>query len=72
MLQNHFINDTKRSVRVTFNEKHNILIVHAHNEGFIPPNTIAMIVRDGDKEHSFTLKSTMGTSAALRIEVEDP
>lgn len=71
VLERHGLTDNEESVMVELNQKHNVIIIHAHNEGKIPPNTIAVIVKDGHNEEMFTLKSTMGTSAALKIDVEE-
>ncbi len=56
-----------RILKVEFTAKDNYLIVHAHNLGSIPPNTIAVSIVEGEEEQFFTLKSDMNTSAAIHI-----
>ena len=59
-----------RVFKVEFTAKDNYLIVHAHNLGSIPPNTIAVSIIQGEEEQFFTLKSNMNTSAAIHIKRE--
>lgn len=67
----HPLDVIPKTVKVEFTQRHNYLIIHALNEGLLPPNTIAVTVNDGQTEQLITLKSTMNTSAALKI-VYDP
>ena len=52
---------------VRFDQSENYLIVQAHNVGKIPPNTVALTIRDGDQERTITLRSELQTSAGLRL-----
>jgi hypothetical protein len=42
----------------------------AENLGMIPPNTAALIVRDGQKEYQLLLQSDFSKSATLKLKVK--
>lgn len=52
----------------------NELSMFAENLGMIPPNTAALIVRDGQKEYQLLLQSDFSKSATLKLKVkkQDP
>ena len=70
VVKEHPLDAIPKTVKVEFNQRNNYLIVHALNEGYIPPNTIAITIKDGVVEHLITLKSSMEESAALKIVYE--
>lgn len=45
----------------------NILVIHAVNEGRIPPNTYEILVFDGFSERKIELKSDLKSSAAIKF-----
>ncbi|MCB9263435.1 MAG: WD40 repeat domain-containing protein [Lewinellaceae bacterium] len=47
--------------------KDNFLAIYAHNEGKIPPNTIAVSVSDGNIAERTTLRSDLKTSASMYL-----
>ncbi len=67
VFRNYCLKGTPRILKVELLPTDNYMIVHAHNLGSIPPNTIAIAVKDGDREQVFTLKSTIGKSGAIYI-----
>jgi WD40 repeat protein len=71
IVNNYKLDGKPRILKVELAPKDNYMIVHAHNLGSIPPNTIAVAIKDGNREQVFTLKSTMGTSAAIYIKREE-
>jgi hypothetical protein len=48
----------------------NELSMFAENLGMIPPNTAALIVRDGQKEYQLLLQSDFSKSATLKLKVK--
>ena len=67
ILEKHLLDGNKKILPVTFDSPKNYLVIHAENEGKVPPNTIAVMVRDGEIEKTITLKSNLKTSAALSL-----
>lgn len=51
-------------------EEENILVLHAENEGKVPPNTAMLTVYDGSEYRRLSLKSDMVTSGAIRFRLE--
>lgn len=70
LLKNYGLDAEPKVLKVEFTAKDNYLIIHAHNLGSIPPNTIAVSVVEGEEEQFFTLKSDMGVSAAIHVKLE--
>lgn len=67
VIKKHQLDAVPKKLKVELTSRHNYLIVHAHNEGYIPPNTIAITIRSGREERLVTLKSDLNTSAGLKI-----
>lgn len=68
ILKDYTLTDERITVSLTCRtEGENVLILHAENEGEIPPNTAAIRVYDGKRTKMFTLSSDMDTSGALKI-----
>ncbi len=65
-----------RSIKVNLQLDHsrefNELSMFAENLGMIPPNTAALIVRDGQKEFQLLLQSDFSKSATLKLKVKKP
>jgi hypothetical protein len=67
-----------RSIKVNLQldptKEFNELSMFAENLGMIPPNTAALIVRDGQKEYQLLLQSDFSKSATLKLKVkkQDP
>jgi hypothetical protein len=65
-----------RSVKINLqldpNREFNELSMFAENLGMIPPNTAALIVRDGQKEYQLLLQSDFSKSATLKLKVKKP
>lgn len=67
ILEKHLLDGNRKVLPVTFKTTKNFLVIHAENEGKVPPNTVAVTVRDGTVEKTITLKSNLKTSAALSL-----
>ncbi|OYY22327.1 MAG: hypothetical protein B7Y15_09070 [Bacteroidetes bacterium 24-39-8] len=65
-----------RSVKINLqldpNREFNELSMFAENLGMIPPNTAALIVRDGQKVYQLMLQSDLSKSATLKLKVKKP
>ena len=67
-----------RSIKVNIQldptKEFNELSMFAENLGMIPPNTAALILRDGQKEYQLLLQSDFSKSATLKLKVkkQDP
>lgn len=63
-----------RSIKVNLHldptKEFNELSMFAENLGMIPPNTAALIVRDGQKEYQLLLQSDLSKSATLKLKVK--
>jgi len=67
VLKEYTISRNKKILELQVTQADNYLIAHAHNEGRIPPNTIAIEVESHNQRKSYRLRSNMNTSAALRV-----
>ena len=60
----------KRSVTTTLsNDGYNYIILFAHNEGTIPPNTAALSVNDGTSTQDLIVSANLSTNGAYNIVV---
>lgn len=57
----------KKSVKVKLKRGNNLIIMYAHNEGRVSPNTAAVAIKEGRKEKNLTLNSNLRTCAALNV-----
>lgn len=48
---------------------YNYVLLYAHNEGSIPPNTCTISIDDGDVSEEFVLRSNLLTNGAVNIVV---
>jgi len=67
ILENHLITKRKHTFKATLKEGDNDFVLYALNLGKYPPNTAAISVFDGKKEHIVIIKSDMKNSGAIRI-----
>ncbi len=60
----------KLNLHLDPNKEFNELSMFAENLGMTPPNTAALIVRDGQKEYQLLLQSDFSKSATLKLKVK--
>lgn len=58
---------SKKSVSATLNKGYNYVLLYAHNEGDVSPNTAALSVDDGSGEQEITLSANLSTNAAYNV-----
>ena len=65
------LSGSKRSYRVQLNRSgYSYILLYAHNEGSIPPNTAAVSIDDGYYEQTLVLSADLSTNGAYNIVVE--
>ena len=69
VLHNHKLSHSKKKVKLQLNKGENILIMYAHNEGSIKPNSAAIVVKTRFKKYKLILNSTMGSNAIINLEL---
>jgi hypothetical protein len=68
VLSNYTLTGTKRSISVTLdNNGYNYVLLYAHNEGSIPPNTAALSIDDGTGEQDLVLSANLSSCGAYNI-----
>lgn len=68
VLQNYGLRAQKKILELELVPgRDNVLILHAENEGLIPPNTAAIGIKDDEKTKYFILRSDLQSSAAIRL-----
>ncbi len=67
LLENYRVTKAKRAFNVELNQNLNFLILHAEDLGEITPNTVAVAIDDGVKEHILILSSNLRESGAVMI-----
>jgi hypothetical protein len=67
ILRKHGLVRERKIVTAPLRQRNNYLIIHAHNLGSVPPNTIAVVINDGSRRRMVTLRSDEGKSAAIRL-----
>lgn len=67
ILRKHGLVRERKIVTAPLRQRNNYLIIHAHNLGSVPPNTIAVVINDGARRRMVTLRSDEGKSAAIRL-----
>lgn len=70
VLENYTLTAAKKSIRVNLNQINNYLIMFAHNEGTISPNTAAISIKSGNSEKILSLQSTMNKCGSINIKVQ--
>ncbi|MCS4433070.1 hypothetical protein [Aquiflexum gelatinilyticum] len=48
---------------------YNYVLLYAHNEGSLPPNTCTILINDGEVDEEFELRSDLSTNGAVNIVV---
>ncbi len=67
VLNHYALKRHKKTIRVKLDRTDNYIIIHAHNEGSISPNTLALSLIDGGELHQYSLNSNMKKSGALKV-----
>jgi len=67
LMENYRVSKRKWSLPVKINEGDNYLILHAEDLGEIQPNTVAVSIDDGYKEHRIIICSNLNESGAILI-----
>lgn len=67
ILENYTLKKEKYIIELDLVEGVNTFVLHALNLGKIRPNTAALIVDDGEKQHRIILQSTLKKSGTLQI-----
>ncbi|MBI3511598.1 MAG: hypothetical protein HY064_13130 [Bacteroidetes bacterium] len=57
----------KKSFRIELDPGDNYLVMYAENLGTVPPNTAAVIIKDGWRKRRMALESDKGKSGAVKI-----
>jgi hypothetical protein len=70
ILKEYTLTKSKKEIVINLPQQLNILVFHAENLGRIPPNTTAILVKDGKKEQKTTLNSNKGSSEAIGISIK--
>ena len=70
VLDNHMLNHTKKKVKIKLKEGENTLIMYAHNEGSIKPNSAAIIVKSRFKKYKLILNATVNSNAVVHLVLE--
>lgn len=68
VVQNYTLTGTKKDFPVTLNRSgYSYVVLYAHNEGSIPPNTAALSINDGVSEKNIILSADLTTNGAYNI-----
>jgi hypothetical protein len=67
ILEKYKLKKGRKLIEVTLQDGDNEIIMHAHNEGKIPPNTAAIFIIDGNKKHHLVINSDLETSGVLKL-----
>ncbi len=67
ILHNFKVSKHKKMIPVTLKKEENILILHAEDLGDIPPNTVAVSVKDGKKLTTLVMNSNLKESGGVLI-----
>ena len=67
ILHNFKVSKRKKMIPVTLKKEENILILHAEDLGDIPPNTVAVSVKDGKKLTTLVMNSNLKESGGVLI-----
>lgn len=71
ILTEYSISETKKSVAFDGTGfKRCYLLLHAHNLGTIPPNTVTMVISDGDKSYQIEVRSDLTNSSGVELNFE--
>ncbi len=67
ILEEHHLDHSKKKVKAKLSKGENELIMVAHNEGSVSPNSAAIIIKIGLKKYKLTLNSTMDESSYIQL-----
>jgi hypothetical protein len=67
LLSNVALKNEKLQFKAQLQPGKNYLVLYAHNLGKYPPNTAAITVDDGVKQHQIVMESTLKTSGSVEI-----
>jgi hypothetical protein len=68
ILTDYSLTNRKKRVKIVLQKGENEIIIHAHNEGSIPPNTARVIIKSGlFSKHRLDFSTTRDKNAALII-----
>lgn len=70
VLENYTLKTSKKTIKLTLDEKFNQLVVHAISEGKEKPCTVALLVDDGFNKQYVILNSDMSQSESITIRLE--
>ncbi|HXG39292.1 MAG TPA: hypothetical protein VNL36_11035 [Bacteroidota bacterium] len=71
VLQNYTLTGTKYNVPVVLNRSgYSYILLYAHNEGSISPNTAAVSLWDGVSEQTLVLSANLRTNGAYNVVVQ--
>jgi hypothetical protein len=68
VLDHHELTHRKTKVKLPLRPGANTVLVVAHNEGRVPPNTAHAVLRTGNRRTNLVLKTNLARNAALRLE----
>ncbi|MEL7121466.1 MAG: hypothetical protein AAFO07_18605 [Bacteroidota bacterium] len=74
ILFRHRVNKSRYAMPITLLEKDNFMILYADDIGSISPNTVAVSIDDGIKEHQILLSADLDTNGAVlirKVELEE-
>jgi len=70
VLENYTLGATKRAISVTLPSRgYSYVVLYAHNEGSLPPNTAALSINDGTREQNLVLSANLQTNGAYNLRV---
>ncbi len=70
VLENYTLGATKRAISVTLPSRgYSYVVLYAHNEGSLPPNTAALSINDGAREQNLVLSANLQTNGAYNLRV---
>ena len=73
IVEEYSITAVKKTVKFDASAyKRTYVYLHAHNLGTLPPNTVTMMVSDGQTSHQVELRSDLSGSSALELTFEEP
>jgi hypothetical protein len=69
IVQNYTLTGAKRAIPFTLNKGYNYVLLYAHNEGSISPNTAAVSIVENGREQTLVLSADLRTNGAYNIRV---
>ncbi len=67
VLTNYEIKNKKKSVIIDLAPGENEIVVYAHNEGLVPPNTASSVLVVGMKKHPITITTSLNRNQSVSI-----